>query len=71
VNGTTVAFVQSAANNAPVITLGATPAGGWAATITSPALLAGTDVPATCGVFVGNGAPPNPAVTNEGAPGCW
>src|SRR5512147_907224 len=69
-SATQVAFVQSAGNNPPVITPGATPAGGWSAVITNNSLAA-PDVPTQCGVYVGNGTPPNAAVTNEGAPGCW
>src|SRR5512143_1318558 len=38
VNGSTVAFVQSAGNNPPAITLAAG-ASGWNATITSPSLI--------------------------------
>ncbi len=65
---TQVAFTQSSGNAAPVI--GAVTAGGWNATITNPALVAG-DVPRNCGVYVGTAATPNAAVTQEGAPGCW
>ncbi|MFQ5703389.1 MAG: type IV pilin protein [Gemmatimonadales bacterium] len=45
---------------------GATSLTGWAATATH------SGAPGkTCGVFVGNGTPPNAAVTNEGEVACW
>jgi type IV pilus assembly protein PilA len=48
--------------------LGASTASGFAATMTNPAV---TGTPATCGVFVGSGTPPNAVVVQEGAPACW
>jgi prepilin-type N-terminal cleavage/methylation domain-containing protein len=42
---------------------------GWSATITNPAVTtAGTT---TCGIFAGDAAAPNAAVTSEGAPACY
>ena len=42
---------------------------GWSATVTNPAVKsAGTQ---TCGIFAGDAAPPNAAVTSEGAPACY
>jgi prepilin-type N-terminal cleavage/methylation domain-containing protein len=62
-----VAFVPSA-NNAIVIALAAPSSSGWAGTVTNPTLQGAIK---TCGVFVGAGAPPNAAVTSEGAPACY
>ena len=39
---------------------------GFSATATHPGAAA-----TTCGVYVGNAAPPNGALTNEGEVGCW
>ncbi len=61
------AFVASTGNT--IAGLGASTGTGWAATVTNPAVAGAT--PANCGIFVGTGAAPNAAVTNEGAPGCW
>ena len=42
---------------------------GWSATVVNPAVkTAGTT---TCGIFAGDAAPPNAAVTAEGAPACY
>ncbi|HXG43569.1 MAG TPA: prepilin-type N-terminal cleavage/methylation domain-containing protein [Gemmatimonadales bacterium] len=62
----TVAFVPSQGNQLGAFTN--VTAGGWAVTITNPAI---TGTPSTCGVYVGTAAPPNAAVTQEGAPACW
>ena len=70
VNGASAAFVPSTGNT---LTFTAATAAGWAATVANASLPAGA-VPATCGVFVGNAAPPGtqPAGgANEGAPYCW
>ena len=69
-NGTggagTLAFTPSANNT---VTVTYVDAAGWSATATNPAV---TDVPNTCGVYVGAaGNAPNAAVTAEGAPACW
>ncbi len=57
-------FVPTAGNNLTIV--GGTPT-GWSATATH-AGASGT----TCGVYVGTGSPPgSPALTNEGAVGCW
>jgi prepilin-type N-terminal cleavage/methylation domain-containing protein len=61
-----VAFVASTGNT--VVIAGAVGT-GWSATVTNPAVAGAT--PATCGIYVGTAAPPNAAVTNEGAPACW
>jgi len=41
---------------------------GYSATMTNPLVIS---TPNTCGVYIGPGNSPNPAVTSEGAPGCW
>jgi type IV pilus assembly protein PilA len=61
---TTVCFAETIGNTFAII--GAT-AGGFSATATNASLSS----PKTCGVFGGNGAPPNGAVVQEGAPACW
>jgi prepilin-type N-terminal cleavage/methylation domain-containing protein len=64
---TAAAFVASTGNTVTFVT---NTAAGWSATVTNATLPAAA-TPRTCGIFVGNSAPPNAAVTNEGAPGCW
>lgn len=62
-----VQFLPSTGN---VLTLTYISTTGYKAVITNP--LIGAVVPNTCGTFVGGIAnSPNPAVTLEGAPGCW
>ncbi len=70
--GGNVAFVQTAGNTAPVITM--CTAAGWAATIDNPAVT--TAAYDDCGIFVGDPATfagsAGLAVTdNEGAPKCY
>ena len=50
-----------------VLVIGVATPGGFNATITNPSLATAR----TCGVFVGDAATPNAAVTQEGAPQCW
>jgi type IV pilus assembly protein PilA len=49
------------------LTIGATTATGWSATATHTGLVNLT----ACGVFVGNAAPPNGALTIGGEVDCW
>jgi type IV pilus assembly protein PilA len=70
--GGSVAFVQTAGNTAPVITL--CTAAGWAATIDNPAVT--TAAYDDCGIFVGDPATfavaaGLVATDNEGAPKCY
>jgi prepilin-type N-terminal cleavage/methylation domain-containing protein len=70
VNGTagagSVVFVPSQGN---ALTLNYINASGWKATIANPAV---TGTPNKCGIYTGPAAnTPNPAVTQEGSPGCW
>ena len=59
--------LSPSAGNTLVIAYGS--AGGWAATVTNPAVTsAASDV---CGIFVGTGTAPNAAVNTEGAPACY
>jgi prepilin-type N-terminal cleavage/methylation domain-containing protein len=62
----TLAFTPSANN---VVVIAYKDAAGWSATATNPAVKSvASDV---CGVYVGSGAIPNPAVKAEGAPACY
>jgi type IV pilus assembly protein PilA len=62
----TLAFTPSSNNT---ITVAYKDAAGWAATGTNPAAkAAAADV---CGVYVGSGVVPDPAVKAEGAPACY
>ena len=61
----TVVFFQTQGNVIAISS--ADPAAGWAATATRTDLA----VPMTCGVYFGNEAAPNAAVTREGQVACW
>jgi len=60
-----VHFVPTVGNNIAINYVGVT---GYSATVTNALLTSGTS---TCGIYMGPGNSPNPAVTSEGAPGCW
>ena len=61
----TVMFFQT---NGVNITLNAAdPAAGWSATATRTDLT----IPTTCGLYLGNAAPPHPSITAEGEVVCW
>ena len=61
----TVMFFQT---NGVTISITATdPSAGWSATATRTDL----SIPTTCGLYLGNAAPPNPAITAEGEVVCW
>jgi prepilin-type N-terminal cleavage/methylation domain-containing protein len=47
------------------VTILAPVSGGWSATATH------TATTRACGIFMGSGAPPNPAVTSASEVGCW
>ena len=51
------------------IVIGVNTATGWSATVTNPSVT--TAGSTTCGIFAGDAAPPNAAVTDEGAPACY
>ncbi|MFL5493050.1 MAG: type IV pilin protein [Gemmatimonadales bacterium] len=59
------AFSPSETN---VLTLSAVTASGWAAEVTNPALKGTTR---RCGIYLGGGTPPNPAVVAPGTPVCY
>ena len=61
----TVMFFQT--NGVTISITAADPAAGWSATATRTDLA----IPTTCGVYLGNAAPPNAAITAEGEVVCW
>ena len=64
-----LAAIGGAQSPGNTIAIGAATATGWSATVTNPAVTtAGTT---TCGIYAGSAAPPNAAVTAEGAPACY
>lgn len=69
VNGTggagTVAFTASGKN---VVTITRQSIAGWSARATNTTLKGKFK---TCGIYVGSGKAPNPAVKKEGAPACY
>jgi type IV pilus assembly protein PilA len=60
-------LVSLGASQSPgnTLAIGAANGTGWSATATNGATAQ------TCGIYAGNAAAPNAAVTAEGAPGCW
>jgi type IV pilus assembly protein PilA len=61
----TFAFQPSSGN---AVVVGSCTAAGWNAVATNTSLKGAI---ATCGIYVGSGAPPNAAVVTEGAPACY
>ena len=61
-------LLRKAVNAGNKVVVASCTAAGWNAVATNASIKGAI---ATCGIYVGSGAPPDPAVVTEGAPACY